>query len=500
MSKICLAFFPLVVCILGFCMGSAHALEPNQVILSMENEPVTLDWHAAQSHSERFILSFLMRGLLKYDGRYQPACDLCTQFSVSPDRKIYTFDLRTAIRWTDGVLLEAKHFVDSFKRLTDPKKKFRASEPFRIISQVRAPTHSRLEITLSQPQSFFAHLLTTIPSFPIRKELIESGPSGLKHASSAVLGPHMLAEWAQGKWIVLEGNPTYVSDRPAYRVMFLVGSHPKQLELFRRGKIDILAEPKTEDMVRLDPSKSKLQVNPYIATRSLLFNSKEGPLMQLHLRRAILYALDREVFPAIVKGGERRATGMVPPRLAGYRDLPLVTADVARAQAERSQVPPTSTPIPLVLLSTQNDADQKAAFWLSKQLEPYQIATQLRALPDAGYFTALEKGDFDMAIYTWTLSAATPMDLLQNFHSQSKRNWGRWNNMTFDALLEKIAQSGETLPPAAILDQMLEILEREAVGAIPLGYPTLPFLLGRRVGNFTTTPFGFPDLLKIQIK
>src|SRR3954452_13787424 len=79
------------------------AIEPPVLRLSMETEPVTLDWNNARSPMDRFIVSFLMRGLMKYDDKANPVCDLCENFNVSPDGKVYRFDLKTDVKWSDGV-------------------------------------------------------------------------------------------------------------------------------------------------------------------------------------------------------------------------------------------------------------------------------------------------------------------------------------------------------------------------------------------------------------
>ncbi|MGZ3689494.1 MAG: ABC transporter substrate-binding protein, partial [Bdellovibrionota bacterium] len=239
----------------------AGSIEPPVLRVSLENEPPTLDWNAHRQASDRFLVSFLMRGLLKYDAQSKPVCDLCAKYEVSPDGKAYTFEFPGGQQWSDGVPLKAQHFADSLNRLMAKGNHFRAAQDFRSVSSVLAPDATHLEIRLSRPELGFAFLLTTSPAFPIRKELL-SGPkdSGERHASTAVLGPYQLAEWARGKRIVIEGNPHYQGERPVYRVDFVEGTHEKLLEKFRAGRLDILASPTTEDLMKL-PGQG-MQVSP----------------------------------------------------------------------------------------------------------------------------------------------------------------------------------------------------------------------------------------------
>ncbi|HLD98840.1 MAG TPA: ABC transporter substrate-binding protein [Bdellovibrionota bacterium] len=496
------------------------AIEPPILRVSMENEPITLNWSNARTSTDRFIISFLMRGLLKYDGEARLVCDLCTSFTTSPDRKSLVFELSDEI-WSDGAKLEAEQFVDSFRRLLDPANRFRVHEDFRVIEGavqsakkwdpkklgVRAENNRKLEIQLSRPLSLFPHLLTTVAAFPIRKEFLHDAPpagqkksrrdTGEEHATEAVLGPYQLAAWERGKRIVIEGNPKFTGSRPVYRVEFILGKHAEQINRFKAGKLDIVSNPTTEDLLKVPGQK--LQVNPYWATRNLITNAGRQPGSDLSFRRALLYALDRDTLPAYLRSGERRATGVIPPGLLGYRELPLVTTDLARAQAERNRAVP-ARPVTLELLVLDTEVDRKVAQWISDQLQKIQVRIKVIAKPSSGYYSELESGKFDLALVTWAFGIATPLDLLRTFRTDAAENRGKWTHVAFDALLGQLLQEEKPAEAAALVDQTCQTLEVAGVGAIPLGYPTQPFLLGRRVNNFATTPFGDPDLVKIQLK
>ncbi|MEK6577990.1 MAG: ABC transporter substrate-binding protein, partial [Bdellovibrionota bacterium] len=376
---------------------SSLGLEPPVLRLSMETEPMSMDWHAHRSAVDRFILSFMMRGLLRYDTNSKPICDLCRKYSVSEDKKVYRFELNTDVPWSDGGRLDAKQFVDSFRRLLDPVNRFKAAEEFRVIQgalqpdkkwdfkklEVKAENAERLEIKLAQPLAFFPDLLTSVAAFPIRKELLKDS-TGVLHVREAVLGPYQLAEWQKGKRIVIEGNSKYSAVRPVYRVEFLIGARPVQVEKFKQGKIDILSSPTTEDLFNLSPRQ--MQVNSYWATRFLTFNTKLKPSSDPSFRRSILYGLERDVLPSFLKNGERRATGAIPPGLSGYRELPLVTMDLTHAQAERHRAVPWPKVVELKILTRNTATEVLVGQWLLEQLEKIKIHAKLQIKDDRSYF------------------------------------------------------------------------------------------------------------------
>jgi oligopeptide transport system substrate-binding protein len=461
-----------------------HA-EPPVLRVSLENEPVSLDWHDPRNGSDRLILSLLMRGLLKYDASGSPVCDLCASYSVSTDGKTYRFELASDQVWSDNEKLEASQFVDSLQRLTNPANGFKSASNYREITEMKAESKSTLVILLSEPRTFFPHLLTQPALFPIRKSSVKGGP-----AFGPVIGPYLLAAWEPGKRLVLEGNPKYPGNRPVFRVDFNLGGHSLQLKQFSQGRLDILANPTTEDLLKL--SKHRVQVSPFWATRSLTFNFERSAVADARLRHAILYSLDRSSLPSALRNGERPVTGLIPPGLKGHRQLSLVTADPARAAWTK--------PVELSLLTLDTAVDRRVAQWLEAQLSRGAIRLKARALPEAAYLKALDTGEFDLALGIWTFSMASPLELLKSFQTGSQSNRGRWSNVAFDTLVSQLSREDKAAAADRLLEQATQILEVQEVAVIPLGYPSQPFLLGPRVSSFVMTPFGDPDLVRIKLK
>lgn len=478
-------------CIFG-ASGWAVPVEPAVLRAGIENEPTTLEWNSARSSTDRFLASFLMRSLLKYDARLVPVCDLCKSFHVSPDGKTWSFELPSGIAWSDGVPLEARHFVDSIRRLS-------MVEEVRKISAISAPEKHQLRIMLSEPSPLFAHFLTKEAAFPIRKELLSGRDSGERHAQTAVLGPYQLAEWIRGKRIILEGNPSFEGGRPVYRVVFSIGRHAEQVKWFQSGKLDLLSNPTTDDLLKAPAGK--LQVSPYWATRILSFNVRRKALSEPGFRKAILYMLDREKLPGILKNGERKVTGLIPPGLSGHRDLPLVTVDEQRAEAELKRLGLSGKPIALEIVFREGETERRVLSWLTERLSKLRIVLRPQAHKDeAALRRALESGRFDLALGVWPFEIASPLELLRTFRTGVAGNVTGWTSVPYDALLEGALREPKPEELAKTIDKTTQILEAEEVPVIPLGYPTQPFLLGNRVKSFAITPFGDPDLVRIELQ
>src|SRR5262249_17952014 len=159
----------------------------------------------------------------------------------------------------------------------------------------------------------------------------------------------------------------------------------------------------------------KIQVNPFWATRLLFFNARRKPLGDANFRRAILHGLDRDLLPAFLKNGERRVTGLIPPGLPGYRELPLVTADLARAQEE----PGGAASFELLPLPQDREPDRNVARGIAQQLEKTKIGVNVVLRDTPGFTRDFDSGRFDLAFSVWTFNVASPAEILRSFSTAS---------------------------------------------------------------------------------
>ena len=99
------------------------AVPANTLKMRLTGEPATLDWNLAQSSHETYLIMNLMEGLVEEGADLTPKPALAEKWDISPDGLTYVFELRAGTKWSDGRALLASDFVDSWRRLLDPKTK-----------------------------------------------------------------------------------------------------------------------------------------------------------------------------------------------------------------------------------------------------------------------------------------------------------------------------------------------------------------------------------------
>jgi len=112
---------PLILASALVASGGAAALDkcPRQggmARVAMGGSPPTLDFITSFAAQARDIGVYLYEGLVTIDKNYDTAPQLAERWTVSPDGKSYTFQLRKGIKFHDGSVMTADDVVASVER------------------------------------------------------------------------------------------------------------------------------------------------------------------------------------------------------------------------------------------------------------------------------------------------------------------------------------------------------------------------------------------------
>jgi len=84
-------------------------------------------------------------------------------------------------------------------------------------------------------------------------------------------------------------------------------------------------------------------------------------------------------------------------------------------------------------------------------------------------------------------------------HSSNENNHGRYNNPTYDALVEKAAALPPSIERNQLFTQMDDIIRRDNA-VLPLSEPGIVYVLDRRLNNVRRSRFGDdPDFRHARI-
>ncbi|HYM19373.1 MAG TPA: ABC transporter substrate-binding protein [Candidatus Kapabacteria bacterium] len=280
---------------------------------------------------------------------------------ISADGITYTFHLRNDVYFQDdpcfpngkGRKFTAQDVVYSWTRCCDPRTNTLALPYFQVIrgakeyfdskaslsgvSGLKAPDDTTLVVTLVKPFSPFINYCTVGAAYIYAHEAVEYYGKDFTHHGVGT-GPYRFLDYKEGRYCLLARNEHYWQHDDAgnklpyidsVKFSFIQDDKSELLE-FKAGKLDHKYRIPNEffnDVVDQDKhlvgeyKQYQLARIAALATQFHGFNCMYPGVSNVHLRRAIAFAIDRRKIVKYVLRGQAFSPGehgLVPPGMPGY--------------------------------------------------------------------------------------------------------------------------------------------------------------------------------------
>lgn len=336
----------VLTCMVAWGAGTATAGKSTSkaeisVVFSNISETPTLDPAIAFSSDGFEFVRNVYEGLLEYmPGSPKVRPLLATSWTVSKNGLVYTFTMRTGVKYQDGAVFNAgaaKVGLDRIKAVNQG--------PASLMSNVRSvgTRQGKLVITLKQPDVYF---LGKLPKLPLvsPKALSANRTASDKWASkwfatnSAGTGPYQLDSWQRNSAIYLRKFDGYwrpfQSGTPTRVTLKLDADVQTALQLLAQGKIDMMGAVGPDDSAAAAKFNGvKLVKQPSYLVQTLPLNVTKGPLKDVRVRKAIALAFDYQGMMQFYKGFAKPGNGPLPSDFsASLRKLPTMKQNLAEAK------------------------------------------------------------------------------------------------------------------------------------------------------------------------
>jgi len=344
---------------LGGCKN-VDKKSPQQIFHYNEDVSVTtLDPAFVRSQSENWIVSQIFNGLIDLDAQLQPVPALAKSWEISTDLLTYTFHLRSDVNFCfvdkQGKVTTRKMVASdvaySLSRIADPATSSPGAWIFvgKIDSQLNrvfiAPNDSTFVLKLVSPAASLLGLLSTNFGYVVPKEYARLDKSYLAR-NPVGTGPFYVRRWEDEIKLVMRKNPhyhekdtqgvplpyldainvTFVKNKQTAFMQFAAGTYD-----FFNGLEGSFKDELLTDQAMLKPKyaqKMKAIITPFLNTEYVgcylgEYPGKTNWLKDVHLRRALFYAVDKQKLVRFFRNGLGDAGdwGVVPPILNVLRQL-----------------------------------------------------------------------------------------------------------------------------------------------------------------------------------
>jgi peptide/nickel transport system substrate-binding protein len=293
------------------------------------SEPPTIDLHWTTGAPTQDVAIHIFEGLFALSSRYEPKPMLVERWTVSPDRRTYTFVLRRGVMFHHGRELAADDVVASLLRWG--RVAARGRDLIREVEQLAARDALTIEMRLREPNGLVP-LALAIPSqgaviYP-RDVIEEAGAGQIRRFIGT--GPYRFVEHVADARLRLERFDRYrprddaADGMAGRREAFLdaiefrpVPDAAVRIAGVQTGEYHFAHSVPTDEYARLRRMRG---VAPLIISTpqwaGFMFNHRSGLATNRALRRAVITALDEETILRGVYGPREfwRATPSFFPR------------------------------------------------------------------------------------------------------------------------------------------------------------------------------------------
>jgi len=454
--------------------------------LPIASNPDNLDPAKFTDAYSASVASRVFNSLVRLDAELRPAPDLAEKWEVSSDGLTYTFHLHEGVRFHHGRELTAEDVRYSFERLLREQIRAWVVAPIagaRELRDGKADTLSGLEILdpytlrirLHAPFApFLSHIAmpnaAIVPHEEVEKD--DKTPFGRRPVGT---GPFRFVRWRERDFIQLERNDHYFKGPAAPAgLWFRVIKEPVvAYQEYQAGNLEHCAVPEGHlEKVLAGPEKDELRCVATLSTFYLGITMTHEPAgKNVHLRRAMNYAVDRKFLCEKVLGNSHRpAKGVLPPGLPGYDpDAEGYSYDPVRAREELAAAGygPHNPPPELTLYYRPNPPVGQIAQAIQSDFKRVGINLKLRATDFPALLAATIKGEPELFYIAWLADFPDADNFLYIlFHSSMHGGPGNrtfYTNPEVDALLE--ASRRESVPEKRLA--LLRQAEAQVVADAP---------------------------------
>ena len=246
------------------------------------------------------VAGHVFNGLLRYDEATNEILpDLATDFSVSDDGLIYTFNLRQGVQFHDGFgELKASDVVFHYERLKNPDTGSRYAAQVAIIDSIVAEGDYTVVFNLASPNANFVHTVSAFNQGWIVSEaaVLERGDDF--NLNPVGTGPFAIDTDIPGESISLVAFEDYFGGRASLdSVVFVVIPDETTAEVaLVNGEIDAIFGLSSPDVVDRLRAGEGVTVHQRTASfvNNLVLNISRPPLDDVRVRQAIAHGINRK--------------------------------------------------------------------------------------------------------------------------------------------------------------------------------------------------------------
>lgn len=472
-------------------------------IKPLPSMPITFDPKLYADAYSIYVSSQIYDRLFEFDELQNIKPSVADKWESAEGGKIWIIHLKKNVLFHDGRPLTADDVEFSLLRLLqhDSVKNRELSiiagaENFirgrsKTVPGIKVVSPDEIRIELTSPFPPFLNILASVNTEILPKNL--NGQSESSFFRHPIGTGAFKFESAGNDRVVLVANLNYFRGRPFLdRIVFELSDSNNAVAGFNRGYYHDL-----EWYYEVDPNKittAYTVIKALIPDVSVLaFNVRRQPFNNVHFRKAVLSALDRNKLVAECFPNKKVTTGYMPPGVGGHDPNvkpPAFSVSNARKELQLSGIPNSILSKQITIYRPSNHMCVSGfRTFIEKSFREIGLNATVKYVTLAELFKSYySPRNFDMFNMIFSSDYPEALFLLNYFRSDHPDNYSGFKSKAFDELLTQASKSEDRYERYNLYRKAQEILNQEAV-VVPLFYNTYEGIYQRNVRGVEMPPY-----------
>lgn len=446
---------------------------------------------------------------------YEPC--LAESWTISEDGKIYTFNIRKGVTFSDGTVCDAKAIKANFDAIIENKSRHTWLEMMQLLESVDLIDDYTIQIKMSKPYyPMLTELGVTRPFAMISPKAMKDGST--KNGVNAYIGTgaYILKDFVTDEYAIFEANENYWGKVPEIKkiIVKVIPDNQTRILALEKGEIDLIFGKNMIDADAINKYKSSEKFTTALSeptsTRQIVLNTSNGILRDKSVRHALQYATNKQAISDGVFYGLEKPADTLFSKTIPYSNIDLKPYEFSMEKAaetldqagwlknDKGIREKDGQKLQLSLLYNSDSVTEKIiSEYLQSEYKKIGIEISIAGEEEQSYRDKMKTGNFDMV---FNICWGTPYDpqsslaaMRQPVYGDYAAQLGLEDKKEIDEAITKILVSTDEKERQDLYTFVLTRLHEDAV-YIPLTYECNKAIYNSALKgvNFTQTQYEVP--------
>lgn len=281
----------------GASTGSENAVKDELVFVNYRD---IRDLNPHLYAGEMYAQSILYDTLVSNTSEGYVGC-LAEDWTISEDGRIYTFNIRDRVTFSDGTPCDANAILANFNAILENRERHTWLEMMNLLVGVSAPDDDTFVIEMSEPYyPMLTELACIRPFAMISPNCMIDGSTKDGVNGYIGTGPYVLTDFVTDEYAVFERNENYWGEKPAIQkiTVKVIPDNQTRIMALENGEIDLIFGKNMLDADAIsqyvDSDKFTVGLSDPTSTRHIVLNTTHDILGDKSVRQALQHATNRQ--------------------------------------------------------------------------------------------------------------------------------------------------------------------------------------------------------------